>query len=65
LFLCRNLVEVMGGEIGLDDSYDSGVPGHPGSRFVVSLKRKPIEFLILILLVHMFTKALSSIQGVA
>jgi CheY-like chemotaxis protein len=34
----------MGGEIWLDDSYDSGVPGHPGSRFIVNLKQKPIQF---------------------
>ena len=33
----------MGGEIYLDDDYDSGIPGHPGTRFVIDLKSKPIE----------------------
>jgi CheY-like chemotaxis protein len=29
---------VIGGEISLDDDYDSGIPGVPGTRFVVNLK---------------------------
>jgi CheY-like chemotaxis protein len=33
----------MEGEISLDDNYDSGVPGYPGSRFVVNLKQPPID----------------------
>jgi CheY-like chemotaxis protein len=33
----------MGGEIYLDDDYHSGIPGHPGTRFVVDLKSKSIE----------------------
>ena len=33
----------MGGEIYLDPEYHSGVPGHPGTRFVVDLKTPPIE----------------------
>jgi hypothetical protein len=31
----------MGGEIGLDNDYDSGNPGHPGTRFVVNLQTPP------------------------
>ena len=30
LFLCKNLMELMGGEIRLDDDYHSGIPGCPG-----------------------------------
>ena len=43
LYLCKLLVELMGGEIGLDDDYDSGIPGHPGARFVIDLQTPPIE----------------------
>lgn len=37
LHLCRSLVELMDGEIWLDESYHSGVDGCPGARFVVRL----------------------------
>ena len=37
LFLCKSLVELMGGKIYLDDDYDSGIPGHPGTSFVIDL----------------------------
>ena len=43
LFLCKNLVELMDGEISLDDDFDSGMPGCPGSRFVINLKSPRIE----------------------
>jgi len=43
LFLCKTLVELMGGEISLDDDYHSGVPGHPGTRFVVNLNTEPLK----------------------
>jgi CheY-like chemotaxis protein len=43
LFLCKTLTELMGGEIYLDPSYHSGVPDHPGTRFVVDLKQPPLE----------------------
>ena len=33
----------MGAKIWLDDSYDSGVPGCPGARFVIDLQRSPLE----------------------
>jgi len=32
----------MDGELSLDDSYDSGIPDCPGSRFVVNLKVPPV-----------------------
>ena len=38
LCLCKNLVTLLKGDIWLDESYDSGVPGFPGARFVVRLK---------------------------
>jgi CheY-like chemotaxis protein len=41
LNLCKYLVELMGGEIYLDDSYDSGFKGHPGARIVINLKQNP------------------------
>jgi CheY-like chemotaxis protein len=43
LFLCQNLVALMDGEIRLDEDYDSGIPGNPGTRFVVNLKQPPID----------------------
>jgi CheY-like chemotaxis protein len=33
----------MDGDIHLDENYDSGVPGNPGTRFVVNLKQPPID----------------------
>jgi signal transduction histidine kinase/CheY-like chemotaxis protein len=42
LYLCKLLVDLMGGEIGLDNDYDSGIPGHPGTRFVVNLRTPPL-----------------------
>lgn len=35
LCLCKSLVQVLDGEIFLDENYDSGVPGSPGARFTV------------------------------
>jgi len=39
LSLCENLVRLLNGSISLDDSYDSGIPGSPGARFVVQLNQ--------------------------
>lgn len=33
----------MGGEIYLDETYDCGLPGRPGTRFVINLKAAPLE----------------------
>jgi signal transduction histidine kinase/CheY-like chemotaxis protein len=43
LHLCKSLVELMGGKIYLDDDFSSGIPGHPGTRFVVDLSAGSIE----------------------
>ena len=45
LFLCKNLVELMEGEIFLDQTFDSGVPGCPGTRIVIRLNKKPSNLL--------------------
>lgn len=37
LAVCRSIMDLMGGSITLDESYDSGIPGAPGSRFVLEL----------------------------
>jgi CheY-like chemotaxis protein len=42
LTLCKNLVTLLKGDIFLDESYDSGVAGSPGSRFVVKLNVPPL-----------------------
>jgi signal transduction histidine kinase/CheY-like chemotaxis protein len=38
LCVCRNLVDLMKGDIWLDKTYDSGIEGCSGARFVVELK---------------------------
>jgi signal transduction histidine kinase/CheY-like chemotaxis protein len=38
LCVCRNLVDLMDGDIWLDTTYASGMEGCPGTRFVVELK---------------------------
>ena len=42
LALCRNLVMLLNGDIWLEESYDSGIPGSPGARFVVQLNTPPL-----------------------
>jgi CheY-like chemotaxis protein len=41
LHLCKVLASLLGADIWLDESYDSGYPGRPGARFVVSLRQAP------------------------
>jgi signal transduction histidine kinase/CheY-like chemotaxis protein len=41
LSLCNHLVGIMGGDLWLDENYDSGEEGRPGSRFVVDLQTTP------------------------
>lgn len=41
--MCKNLVELMGGQISLDNDYDSGIPGCPGARFVIDLQNAPSD----------------------
>eukprot|EP00522_Entomoneis_paludosa_P009722 CAMPEP_0172449970 /NCGR_PEP_ID=MMETSP1065-20121228/8521_1 /TAXON_ID=265537 /ORGANISM="Amphiprora paludosa, Strain CCMP125" /LENGTH=896 /DNA_ID=CAMNT_0013201733 /DNA_START=27 /DNA_END=2717 /DNA_ORIENTATION=- len=43
LHLCKNLVDLMGGDIYLDTDYHSGIEGYPGSRFVVRLNQPPLD----------------------
>lgn len=42
LYLCKNLADLLGGELVLDDKFDSGVPGCPGTRFIVRLNQRPV-----------------------
>ncbi|KAG7351424.1 PAS domain containing protein [Nitzschia inconspicua] len=43
LHLCKNLVDLMGGKIYLDEDYDSGITGYRGTRFIVDLQTSSIE----------------------
>jgi CheY-like chemotaxis protein len=43
LCLCKTLVDLMGGELWIDDAYDSGVEGCPGTRFVIDLHVPPLK----------------------
>lgn len=43
LSVCKNLSELLGGSLGLDDDFDSGVPGCPGTRFVLQLNQSPLN----------------------
>lgn len=43
MFLCKNLSELLGGNLHLDPNYDSGFEGNQGTRFVVSLRTEPIQ----------------------
>ena len=44
LYLCRKIVQLMGGEIYLDECYNSGIQDSPGCRFVVNLPFERAEF---------------------
>jgi signal transduction histidine kinase/CheY-like chemotaxis protein len=43
LCVCKNLSELMGADIWLDNAFDSGIPGCPGTRFGLRLNQPPIE----------------------
>lgn len=43
LVLCKKLVDLMGGEITLDESYRSGYNDYVGTRIVINLKKAPVE----------------------
>eukprot|EP00977_Amphora_coffeiformis_P017534 scaffold5772_cov188-Amphora_coffeaeformis.AAC.15 len=43
LSLCRDLAELMNGSIALDPSFDSGIDGFPGTRFVIDLNTKLLD----------------------
>jgi hypothetical protein len=42
LNLCLKLSSLMGADLHLDESYDSGIPGCPGARFVLDLQKPPL-----------------------
>jgi signal transduction histidine kinase/CheY-like chemotaxis protein len=42
LCVCQNLIDLMHGEIVLDEKYESGMEGFPGSRFVIKLNTPAI-----------------------
>jgi signal transduction histidine kinase/CheY-like chemotaxis protein len=44
LSLCMKLSELMGAHVWFDDTYESGVVGCPGSRFVIDLQTPPMRF---------------------
>jgi signal transduction histidine kinase len=43
LCLCKNLIDLMEGEMWLDEIYHSGVENCPGARFVLNLNVPPLE----------------------
>jgi signal transduction histidine kinase len=43
LCLCKNLAELLGCEIWLDEMYDSGLHGCPGTRFVIETNCSPMS----------------------
>jgi CheY-like chemotaxis protein len=44
LSLCKQLIELMGGEISLDESYESGIEACPGARFLIALNTPPHQW---------------------
>lgn len=43
LSVCKNLSDLMGADLFLDSSFDSGVPGCPGTRFTLRLNQTPLD----------------------
>lgn len=43
LSLCKDLTELLGGTIELDESYHSGIEGCPGTRLVITLNTPPMD----------------------
>lgn len=43
LSVCKNLSDLMGADIHLDESFDSGLEGCPGARFVVRLNQPALS----------------------
>ena len=41
LSLSKQIMDLLQGELYLEEDFDSGVPSFPGSRFVLDLKRRP------------------------
>jgi signal transduction histidine kinase/CheY-like chemotaxis protein len=43
LSVCKNLSTLMGADLFLDGTFDSGVPGCPGTRFTLRLNQIPLD----------------------
>jgi len=43
LSLCKKMVDLMGGSLFIDEDYNSGIDGCPGTRFVIQLKIPPLQ----------------------
>ena len=42
LSLCQILIGLMGGAVWLDETYNSGLEGRPGARFIIDLQKAPL-----------------------
>ena len=42
LCVCKNLSEILGADLALDDAFESGVEGCPGTRFTLRLNLAPV-----------------------
>jgi nitrogen-specific signal transduction histidine kinase len=42
LSLCEHMAYLLKGKVSLDESYDSGIEGSPGARFVIELNTPPL-----------------------
>jgi len=43
LSLCKKMVDLMGGCLFIDEDYNSGIKGCPGTRFVIQLRIPPLQ----------------------
>ena len=43
LALCRHISQLLDADIYLDDTYSSGIEGHPGARIAINLKQPPLQ----------------------
>ena len=43
LYVCKQLSTLMNAKIWLDETYNSGVDGCPGARFVIDLQKPPLD----------------------
>jgi signal transduction histidine kinase/CHASE1-domain containing sensor protein/CheY-like chemotaxis protein len=43
LWLCKDLTELLNGNISLDEDFHSGIEGCPGARFIIDLNTSPLH----------------------
>lgn len=43
LCLCKSMALLLNGDIYLDEDFDSGIAGFPGTRFIIDLKKAPMS----------------------